>query len=145
MPQLTDEEARAKWAPRVQEFVNSARTTWNVNVNSYERRTVHALAEEAGLAHESVGQGSERHLVVSKQTNASLRSALEQDIERIAEEMLDYEECSDGSEEIDEIDRDSYANATLLRALRDRDAMDGARITDDDIGWMFAMRKYVRL
>lgn len=40
------------------------------DLNSYERRVVHEVAEERGLLHESRGEGSERRIVVERKQEA---------------------------------------------------------------------------
>jgi len=55
------------------EFIQSSQTSMNFSseLNSYERRLVHELAETLNLDHESLGEGSQRFIKISKGQKSS--------------------------------------------------------------------------
>ena len=117
-----------KWRRLLAEFAADLnRLQWKLpDINSFERHIAHACAEELGLSHASRGEGRARRLWISKPEP-------QEDAE------VDWEDCSDGSEEMAELSTagGGYSDAATLRAMRDRTGTDGEE-------WLFAMRKYVR-
>jgi len=63
-----DDDRKAEFEMRILNFIKSKEQNLNFSpeLNSYERRLVHELGEEHKLVHESVGEGRERHIKVTK-------------------------------------------------------------------------------
>ena len=61
------EVAEKKWRPQIDRFVKGKRVSWDLaNLDPYEFRAIRALAEDAGLQHETIeGEGLTR-LVLRK-------------------------------------------------------------------------------
>jgi len=63
-----DDNRKEEFKTRILEFIKSKNQQLNFpsELNSYERRLVHELGEDYKLSHESVGEGRERHIRLSK-------------------------------------------------------------------------------
>jgi len=72
-----EDDRKADLEVTILDFKKSNKQQFNFSneLNSYERRLVHELAEEHNLQHESVGEGKERHILLSKPIVKLLKSA----------------------------------------------------------------------
>jgi hypothetical protein len=69
------ESLQTSIAAKLETFVSSKERELVLPGNGYERRVIHALAEEMGLAHESEGHGLSRAVVVSRRAKKRAQKA----------------------------------------------------------------------
>ena len=67
----TEAEVKAQWAPRIKQVCDEGGTVALPPMNSFVRAVLHKMAEAAGLAHISEGEGHNRHIVLSKPDGAA--------------------------------------------------------------------------
>jgi ATP-dependent RNA/DNA helicase IGHMBP2 len=72
--EVTESEMRTDLRTRVDAFLSGQDLVLHFpcELTAQERRLVHEMAEELGLAHESVGEAKTRHIVLTKQTAETL-------------------------------------------------------------------------
>ena len=72
----TEEAVAAEWKPTLLDFCKGSEDKLELPpMNSFKRRVVHALAEECGLQHTSVGEGKAKYVVVTRLAGGVLEGA----------------------------------------------------------------------
>ena len=108
-----EESIKSKYSASIKKFVNSKedKVEFSSDLDSFERRIVHQLAEEMGLLHQSLGEGKERRIVLQKKpresstsshqgAEAEARSCSEIEIRKVNERNVNIIQCSNCNQDI---------------------------------------------